>query len=188
MDLIPVEDLTERPTAPERRTDTPERDDRPVALTAVDRLFEAHLIVAALDVSIAFYRDRIGLELAQVIAERQVAFFWIGSRGTAMLGLWAGGSAPQKTTAHIAFGAALDAVLAAPHALRSTGITPLDFNGEPTDEPVVLGWMPAAAVYFRDPDGHLLEYVAMLDGDARPDVGVVSWRTWTAIAGSRCAR
>ena len=33
----------------------------PVA--AVDRLFEAHLIVANLDVSIAFYRDRLGLEL-----------------------------------------------------------------------------------------------------------------------------
>ena len=26
--------------------------------------------------------------------------------------------------------------------------------------------MPAAAVYFRDPDGHLIEYLAMFDGPA----------------------
>jgi lactoylglutathione lyase len=31
-----------------------------------------------------------------------------------------------------------------------------------TAEPSVIGWMPAAAVYFRDPDGHLLEYLPML--------------------------
>jgi lactoylglutathione lyase len=27
----------------------------------------------------------------------------------------------------------------------------------------VIGWMPAAAVYFEEPDGHMLEYLAMLD-------------------------
>lgn len=151
------------------------------ALPVVDRLFEAHLVVAALDVSIAFYRDRLGLAVAQLIAERQVAFFWIGPPGTSMLGLWAGGSAPQKTTAHVAFAAALDEVLAAPQALQSVGITALDFDGVTTSEAVVLGWMPAAAVYFRDPDGHLLEYIAMLDGAPRPELGVVSWRRWTEL-------
>ena len=56
---------------------------RPVA--AVDHLFEAHLIVGDLDASIAFYRDRLGLELAQVIPARRAAFFWIGSRGNSIL-------------------------------------------------------------------------------------------------------
>jgi lactoylglutathione lyase len=37
--------------------------------------------------------------------------------------------------------------------------------------------MPAAAQYFRDPDGHLLEYVAMLDEEPR-DVGIVPWSEW----------
>lgn len=42
-------------------------------------------------------------------------------------------------------------------------------------EPNVIGWMPAAAVYFRDPDGHMLEYLTMLDDkDRRPDL-IVSW-------------
>ena len=148
-------------------------------ITPVERLFETHLVVTDLDASIAFYRDRVGLELAHVIPARQAAFFWVGSRGTTMLGLWAGGSAPQKTTTHIAFVARRDDVIAAPRALQSAGITPLDFNGRPTDEPVVLAWMPAVSIYFHDPDGHLLEYIAMLAEDARPDRGVVRWHEWT---------
>jgi lactoylglutathione lyase len=148
-------------------------------ITPVHRLFEAHLTVADLDTSIAFYRDRLGFQLAHVTPGRQAAFCWIGSPGTTMLGLWAGGSAPQKTTTHIAFAAGLDDVLAAPRALQSAGITPLDFDGAPTTEPVVLAWMPAASIYFRDPDGHLLEYLAMLAGDARPDAGVLTWHDWT---------
>lgn len=148
-------------------------------MITVDRLFEAHLSVANLDISIAFYRDKVGLELAYVLPARQAAFFWIGSRGNGMLGLWAAGSAPQKMTLHIAFAAALDHVIAAPRALQSAGIEALDFDGQPTREPVVLAWMPAASVYFRDPDGHLLEYIAMLVDEPRPDAGVVTWREWT---------
>jgi lactoylglutathione lyase len=148
-------------------------------ITPVDRLFEAHLVVAELDASIAFYRDRVGLELAHVTAARQAAFFWVGSRGTTMLGLWIGGYAPQKTTTHIAFVARRDDVIAAPRALQSAGITPLDFDGRPTEEPVVLAWMPAASIYFHDPDGHLLEYIAMLAEDPRPDLGVLRWHEWT---------
>jgi lactoylglutathione lyase len=96
-----------------------------------------------------------------------------------MLGLWQAGAGPQKTTAHIAFAAAADDVIAAPARLQSAGIVALDFDGQPTDEPVVLAWMPAVAVYFLDPDGHLLEYLAMLEDEPRPDAGVVGWRAWT---------
>ena len=148
-------------------------------ITPVDRLFEAHLTVSDLEASIEFYRDRVGLELAHVIPARQAAVFWVGSRGTTMIGLWAGGSAPQKTTTHIAFVARRDDVVAAPRALQSVGVTPLDFDGRPTDEPVVLAWMPAASIYFHDPDGHLLEYIAMLPEDPRPDRGVLKWHEWT---------
>jgi lactoylglutathione lyase len=141
-------------------------------------LFEAHLTVGDLDASVTFYRRVLGLELAHTTTNPDAAFFWIGESGRAMLGLWAAGGAPQKTTTHIAFSAAFDDVLAAPTSLRSAGITPLDFNGRPTDAPVVLGWMPAASIYFRDPDGHLLEYVAMLRNQPRPEWGVMSWYAW----------
>jgi lactoylglutathione lyase len=142
-------------------------------------LFEAHLPVANLDTSVTFFRDVVGLHLAYIEDSRGMAFFWIGRRGTAMLGLWAAGSGPQTMTLHVAFGVSVDDVLAAPEALRSAGVAPLDFDGRPTDAPVVLAWMPAAAVYFRDPDGHLLEYLAMLSEEPRPDRGIVPWRDWS---------
>jgi len=149
-------------------------------IAPVARLFETHLAVADLDASIAFYRDRLGFEVAHVVPARQAAFLWIGGRGAAMLGLWSGGSAPLKITTHIAFAVELDDLLAAPGALKSAGIEALDFDGQPADEPVVLAWMPAAATYFRDPDGHLLEFIAMLPAAPRPDGGVVPWHQWTS--------
>ena len=141
-------------------------------------LFEVHLTVRDLDLAIGFYRDIVGLTVAHVTKGRQAAFLWIGSARKAMLGLWAAGSAPQAVALHTAFRVSLADVLAAPDFLRNAGVTPLDFDGRPTDRPVVLAWMPAAAVYFRDPDGHLLEYIAMLPHEPRPDCGVVPWRTW----------
>ena len=90
----------------------------------------------------------------------------------------AAGSAPNTLTLHIAFATSLDAVLDAPARLRRLGVTPLSFHAEETNEPSVIGWMPAAAVYFRDPDGHLLEYLAMLDERPAPDRGIVTWSEW----------
>jgi lactoylglutathione lyase len=132
----------------------------------------------------AFYRDRLGLEVAYLSSDR-VAFLWAGGRGRTMLGLWAAGAAPQHVTGHIAFATTLADVLAAPTSLKRAGIAPLDFDGRPAAEPVVLAWMPAAAVYFRDPDGHLLEFIAMLDDEAQPEAGVVTWSTWNAHQGER---
>ena len=138
-------------------------------------LFETHLTVAELPRSVAFYRDVVGLPVALEVPERGAAFHWIGRPGQAMLGLWSIGSAPMNMQLHVAFDVALDDVLAAPRTLRERGVEPLSFFGEPADEPSVIGWMPAAAVYFRDPDGHLLEYLAMLDGPPRPELGIVPW-------------
>ena len=138
-------------------------------------LFETHLTVADVERSKAFYRDVVGLPVAFEVPERGAAFHWIGGPGEAMLGLWSMGSAPMGMRLHIAFAMSLDDVLAAPGRLRAQGIQPLSFFGEPADEPSVIGWMPAAAVYFEDPDGHMLEYLAMLDGPSRPDLGIVPW-------------
>ena len=92
-----------------------------------------------------------------------------------MLGLWSIGSAPMNMQLHIAFEMSLADVIAAPERLAAHGVQPLSFFGEPTDEPSVIGWMPAAAIYFRDPDGHMLEYLTMLEGPAQPELGIVPW-------------
>jgi lactoylglutathione lyase len=146
---------------------------------SVRGLFETHLTVADLERSVAFYRDVVGLPVALEVPERGAAFHWIGRPGQSMLGLWSIGSAPMGMRLHIAFEMALADVRAAPDRLRAAGIQPLSFFGEPADEPSVIGWMPAAAVYFQDPDGHMLEYLAMLDGPPKPELGIVPWSQLT---------
>ena len=145
-------------------------------------LFETHLTVRDLDTSAAFYRDVVGLPLALHEPELGAAFFWIGASGQSMLGLWASGPAPVILSLHVAFAASLDDVVQAPSRLRRVGVTPLSFHGEETSEPSVIGWMPAAAVYFRDPDGHLLELLAMLDDAPDPGRGIIGWSAWSAAA------
>jgi lactoylglutathione lyase len=148
---------------------------QPVPVTG---LFETHLTVADLSRSVAFYRDVVGLPLAFEVPERGAALFWIGGPGEGLLGLWSMGSAPMGLLLHLAFKASLEDVMGACDRLRSLGVTPLSFFAEETTEPSVIGWMPAAAVYLRDPDGHLLEYLAMLDEQPRPDCGIVPWSQW----------
>lgn len=148
-------------------------------MTTIRGLFETHLTVSDLHRSVAFYRDVLRLPVAAIVPERRVALFWIGAAGNAMLGLWESGTGPQRMSLHTAFTVDLAELLRAPQNLREAGITPLDFDGKPTDEPVVLAWMPAAAVYFQDPDGNLLEFLAMLHETAAPELGVVPWSVWT---------
>ena len=144
-------------------------------------LFEAHLTVSDLDRSIAFYRDVLGLPLAQVIPERNVAFFWVPASDKAMLGLWSIGTSPLGMRLHIAFDVTLQHVFESVARLRGAGLTPLSPGHEPVDEPTVLAWMPAASVYFDDPDGHSLEFIAMLPDRPRPELGCVAWSQWRRL-------
>jgi lactoylglutathione lyase len=151
----------------------------PERAVPVRGLFESHLTVTDLSRSVAFYRDVVGLPVALEVPKRGAAFFWCGTQGNAMLGLWSLGSAPMGLNLHIAFDVELEDVLDSPGRLKALGVSPLSFFGEETEEPTVIGWMPAAAVYFRDPDGHLLEYLAMLDQEPRADLGIIPWSEWT---------
>jgi lactoylglutathione lyase len=146
-------------------------------MVPVRALFEGHLFVGDLARSMAFYGDVLGLELAHRVSGR-VAFYWIGGRGEAMLGLWEAGAVPHRLSLHLAFNTNLDDLLQAPALLKRAGVTPRDFSGNPTDEPEVLAWMPAASVYFHDPDGNLLEFLSMLPDPPEPSLGVVGWSRW----------
>ena len=147
----------------------------------IQGLFETHLSVSDLQRSINFYKNVIGLELGLEVPDRNCAFFWIGESKHSMLGLWSIGTMPLGLVLHIAFEVTLNDLLSAPKRLRSNGTTPLSFFGHETDEPSVLCWMPAASVFFRDPDGHLIEYLAMLNETSQPSLGIISWSNWSAI-------
>jgi lactoylglutathione lyase len=146
----------------------------------INNLFEAHLTVGDLDRSMAFYGDLLGLPLARVFPERKAAFYWIGAPGNSMLGVWEAGASPQRLSLHVAFAVDLPLLLGAPEKLRAAGVTPLDFWQKPALQPVVLAWMPAAAVYFLDPDGNQLEFISMLPDAARADLGIVGWNDWSS--------
>jgi len=149
-------------------------------IVPVAGLFETHLTVLVLERSIGFYRDVVGLPLARRVPDRGAAFHWIGGPGQAMLGLWSIGTSPLHLRLHTAFRVSLADAVAAIPALKRAGITPRAGDGREIAEPMVLGWMPAATVYFDDPDGHSLEYLAMLDAPPRPDLGILPLSTWRA--------
>ncbi|MCZ8522466.1 VOC family protein [Paenibacillus caseinilyticus] len=67
--------------------------------------------------------------------------------------------------------------------LKSRGLAVHNFLNDGTEQPFVFGWMPAVSIYFSDPDGHSLEYIAMLPDEPRPDLGVVSWDEWELLQG-----
>ncbi len=56
-----------------------------------------------------------------------------------------------------------------------------NFLNDGTELPMVFAWMPAIAIYFHDIDGHELEFIGVLDGKARPDMGVLSYEDWIAL-------
>src|SRR5262245_917492 len=148
----------------------------------IQGLFETHINVSDLERSITFYRDVLGLALGRREEERRVAFLWVGGSGEAMLGLWEKPLA-QVVPQHFAFRATVDDVLNNSVAwLKERGLLCRNFLDDGTERPMVFGWMPAVSIYFRDPDNHSLELIAMLPEEPRPELGVVSWEGWKKVA------
>ena len=154
------------------------------AATFLRGLFEAHLHVLDLERSMRFYEDVIGLELGRLETERRAAFYWIGKDHNTMLGLWeappwlidAGSNIVR--TQHIALAVGLEDMNGVIQNMKEKRIELRNFFGEVTNEPSVFGWMPAASIYFHDVDGHLLEFIARIDREPAPDIGIVSLSEW----------
>ena len=114
---------------------------------------------------------------------RRFALLWVGDRGRALLGLWER-PRDQIRPQHFAFEVGLDELPALVGRLEEQGIEFRDFFQQRTTTPTVFGFIPAASIYFDDPDGHVLELLAPIAGAPRPDLTAVSWAEWTrAMAG-----
>ncbi len=151
----------------------------PLGITT-GRIFETHVKTRDLDTAMNFYGGVLGLEEAYHLPDRTVTFYWIGPPGNAMLGVW---GVPEERwhSSHFAFEITESAIEPAIERLQAAGVPVVDFFGVETDDPSVHAWMPAAGIFFRDPDGNSLEFVAMLEGPGRPEVGVVRLSEWRAI-------
>lgn len=152
-----------------------------MAIVPIQGLWETHLTVGDLDRAIRFYRDVIGLTLAHTVPERHLAFFWIGQPRQAMLGLWSTLTSPMSMKLHYAFQVGLDDVKASVAALQRAGLRRTSGSGQPIDEPEVLPWIPAASVYFKDPDGHSLEFIAMLPEHPNPTMQRMPLSDWQGL-------
>ncbi|OSZ81464.1 glyoxalase [Chitinophagaceae bacterium IBVUCB2] len=141
-------------------------------------LYETHLYVENLERSIDFYKNVLELEFCHYEETRRIAFFWIGKPKEFMLGLWEKPKEEMEIR-HFAFRCEEEDVLNRAVAfLKERNLKPYNFLKDDTEKPMVFAWMPALAIYFNDPDGNVLEFIAVLEGKPRPELGVISYEKW----------
>lgn len=143
-------------------------------------LYEAHLPVRDLKRSIEFYTS---LELELAYETPKLAFFWI-VKGQSWVGLWETDKAEtpyHPSLRHIAFHVDVEAIRNAMDWLAERGIEGRTaFGFSPEDQPLILPNHPFAhaAVYFHDPDGNSLEFIAPLDLKVEEEFDMMSLAEW----------
>ncbi len=143
----------------------------------IQGLYETHIQVRDLAKSVAFYTEVLGLRVAHRDPTRPIVFLWIGAGKDYMLGLWQEETNFQPR--HFAFRADKEDILNyAVDYLKTRDLTPYNFLKDGIEAPMVFAWMPALAIYFNDPDGNQLEFIAVLEGESRPELGVLSYADW----------
>lgn len=141
----------------------------------IQSLYETHLEVSDLERSIAFY-EGLGLTLGQ--KHIKGAFFWVTRPGGQMLALWLTGEGRPVQKRSFGFQVPADRILGAAAWLQERGIVPVAQFGREPVEPIVHPWMPAATVYFEDPDGNSLKLAAMLPQEPQRIPGVMYYSEW----------
>lgn len=152
-------------------------------MTKALRLYETHLPVTDTEASKTFYVNIVGLKYAYRDPSRDLVFLWIGESKNSMLGLWGPTTHYGKNLqeCHLAIAISLADLMVAGKRLNALGIQTRNFAGEETAEPSVIGWMPSAQLYFRDPDGHSVEYISLVDEapDPRFNGPLSAWKMKT---------
>lgn len=140
-------------------------------------LYETHVQVSDLENAIEFYTKVLGLEFAHRDETRPIAFLWIGKNKESMLGLWE--QKENLQTRHFAFTADKEDILNySVDFLKNKDLQPYNFLKDGSIQPMVFAWMPSLAIYFNDPDGNQLEFISILEGKGKPELGVLSYEEW----------
>lgn len=146
----------------------------------IEGLYETHLDVSDLERSIAFY-ESLGLTLGQ--KHIKGAFLWVTEPGEQMLALWLTGEGKAVQKRSFGFQVKLEDLLQAKEWLAKRGIAAVAQFGREPVEPIVHPWMPAAAVYFEDPDGNGLKLLAKVPGEPVKMPGVLYYSEWLKLQG-----
>ncbi|MCL4641934.1 MAG: VOC family protein [Olivibacter sp.] len=140
-------------------------------------LYETHIQVRDLEMATKFYTEVLGLKFAHRDETRPIVFLWIGQEKEYMLGLWE--TKENFQPRHFAFRSTKEDILnRAQQFLTDRRLQPYNFLNDGSVQPMVFAWMPALAIYFNDPDGNQLEFISILDGDGKPELGVISYKDW----------
>ena len=141
-------------------------------------IYETHINVENLEASIEFYQNVLGLEKCGYNDERRIAFFWVGKPQEYMLGIW---EKPKSEIVkmHFAFRCDKEDILNNSISfLKERNLNPYNFLKDNNEIPMVFSWMPALAIYFDDPDGHCLEFISILEGQPKPELGIITFDEW----------
>ena len=125
-------------------------------------LYEAHLPVKNLDISLEFYQ-KLGLKMAW--RDEDTAFFWI-EEGKSWLGLWKGNEYQtpyHPSLRHIAFQVSYEDLKESLNWLDSINVEGVLFGSRKSIEPFIRPHQGNASVYFNDPDGNSLELMCYVE-------------------------
>lgn len=125
-------------------------------------LYEAHLPVSNLEVSIEFYK-KLGLSMAW--RDEETAFFWM-EEGRSWIGLWEGKEVQtpyHPSLRHLAFRVTYEDLKQSLQWLKSIGVTAIPFGNRTSIEPFIRAHQGNASVYFNDPDGNSLELMCYVE-------------------------
>ncbi|MFP7492514.1 VOC family protein [Terribacillus saccharophilus] len=146
-------------------------------------IFETHINVSDYERSAAFYEKLLNIIPLHEDAERKSKFYWVGQPGQSMLGIRENYPSSLVQRQHFAFRVDLEDIASAKDYLATLGIEATNFFDESAEDLYVFPFMPAVSIYFDDPDGHSIEFIALLDDPPRPDLSIMKWNEWEALCG-----
>ncbi|AMX00781.1 VOC family protein [Rummeliibacillus stabekisii] len=146
-------------------------------------IFETHINVSDYKKSAEFYEKLLNIIPLYEDAERKLKFYWVGQPGEAMLGIRENYPSSLVQRQHFAFRVDLNDISSAKDYLSSLNIMTTNFFGESADNLLVFPFMPAVSIYFEDPDGHSIEFIAMLDDQPKPELEIMPWKEWEKLCG-----
>lgn len=132
-------------------------------MSLVEGIFELHLEVRDLERSMKFYGETLGFKLGRYEECRKRAFYLIQGEQLSMFSIK---ERKEPNLRHFAYRIKTEDIDHMIPYLEDLDIEIIPgWTGAKTDEPLVFPWLPSASVFFNDPDGNRIEFLAVLSDE-----------------------